>query len=109
MEIEEALQSMVNHGTVRTVYGDPITAEGRTIVPVARVRYGFGAGSGSSAGARAGQGGGGGLNAAPVGVVEISHDGTRFIPIGEERWKTVLALGLGICIGWLVATQRRAI
>ena len=107
MEIEEALQSMVNHGTVRTVYGDPITAEGRTIVPVARVRYGFGAGSGKRNGERPeqGGGGGGGLIAVPVGVVEISREGTRFIPIGEEKWKTALAVGLGICIGWQVAKQ----
>jgi uncharacterized spore protein YtfJ len=109
MEIEEVLQSMVNQATVRTVYGDPVTAEGRTIVPVARVRYGFGSGSGSRTGERPGQGGGGGggLLAVPVGVVEISSEGTRFISL-EERWKVVLAVGLGICIGWLLAKQSRA-
>ncbi len=33
--------------SVKTVYGEPVTAEGKTIIPVARVRYGFGAGGGT--------------------------------------------------------------
>ena len=32
--------------TVNTVYGDPLVAEVKTIIPVAKVRFGFGAGFG---------------------------------------------------------------
>ena len=30
--------------TVRTVFGDPMEVHGRTIIPVAKVRFGFGMG-----------------------------------------------------------------
>jgi uncharacterized spore protein YtfJ len=33
-------------GNVKNVFGDPITVEGKTIIPVARIKYGFGAGAG---------------------------------------------------------------
>ena len=46
--VAERVQSAAN---VRTVYGDPVTAGGKTIIPVARVRYGFGAGGGQVGGA----------------------------------------------------------
>ena len=32
--------------TVRTVFGDPMQVHGRTIIPVAKVRFGFGMGMG---------------------------------------------------------------
>lgn len=33
-------------GGVKKVFGEPVVAEGKTVVPIARIRYGFGAGSG---------------------------------------------------------------
>ena len=51
MDVPETIKSiserLQNAATVKTIYGDPIDAEGKTIIPVARVRYGFGAGGGS--------------------------------------------------------------
>jgi uncharacterized spore protein YtfJ len=98
------------HGSasVRQVFGDPIRAEGRTIVPVARVAYGFGAGGGKtedSADRRQqgeGGGGGGGVSATPVGVIEIGATGTRFVPIATPARTIGLLLtgaGLGLLLG----------
>lgn len=100
--IAERLQGTAN---VKTVYGEPISAEGKTIIPVAKVAYGFGGGSGKKAGEGAGcpegEGGGGGVAAKPVGVVEITGDGTRFIEFGEKK-KLLGAVAAGILIGFLI-------
>jgi hypothetical protein len=41
--ITERLHSTAH---VKTIYGEPIVAEGKTIIPVAEVKYGFGGGGG---------------------------------------------------------------
>jgi uncharacterized spore protein YtfJ len=45
--IAEPLQSSA---TVKAVFGDAIPAQGRTIIPVARVGYGFGGGGAKGVG-----------------------------------------------------------
>ncbi|MFV0435230.1 MAG: GerW family sporulation protein [Leucobacter sp.] len=68
---------------VHSAYGDPITVDGTTIIPVACTSYGFGAGEGDAGGSDTvgeGSGGGGGGVAIPVGAY-VTHDGsTRFEP-----------------------------
>src|SRR5205085_4199217 len=92
---------------VRNVYGEPVSAHDRTLIPAARIGYGFGAGgreSGSgegSASAPAGGGGGGGTGAIPVGVVEISATGTRFIRFYEPKMIGV-ALAAGLITGYIL-------
>lgn len=89
---QEILQSMAERfastASVKQVFGEPIERGGRTIVPVARVKYRLGAGygGGEQEGAAvdrplaAGGGGGGGVvKAKAVGALEITQDGVRFI------------------------------
>jgi len=57
----------------RLCYGDPVHVEGRTVIPVARVRAAGGLGQ---------RGGGGRLDAVPVGFIEVSQAGARFEAIG---------------------------
>ncbi len=94
MSLVESIATLLSgNATVRTVYGDPVRADGRTIIPVARVTYGFGGGDG--AGERGDQqGGGGGLIARPFGVVEVTERGTRFIRASNRA-----ALGVGVLAG----------
>jgi uncharacterized spore protein YtfJ len=66
--------------TVKAVFGEPIHAEGKTVVPVAKIAYGFGAGSQKDGG-----GGGGGVRAFPAGALEITATGTRFVPFNDFR------------------------
>ena len=97
----QAFAEKLHHSaTVKTIYGEPIEAAGRTIIPVARVAYGFGGGpaiqsDGDSVTEAAG--GGGGVSTRPLGVFEVTLDGTRFIGIGS--WKkaaTWLLVGFGV-------------
>ena len=96
----------------RLCYGDPVTAEGRTVIPVARVsaRGGLGFGSGSGTGEGEGGGGGGKLNATPVGFIEVTADGTRFVAIDDgastERMVGSAARAAGT-LALLLAVARR--
>jgi len=106
----------LQHGAgINTVYGDPIVAEGKTIIPVAKVAYGFGAGAGpprkgegeDQTGGKEAGGGGGGIVARPVGVIEITKEETKFVPIDERR-KLAGALIIGLLLGlWLGSRRSR--
>jgi uncharacterized spore protein YtfJ len=98
-QLSEAVGSTV---TVKSVFGEPIRAEGRTVVPVARVRYAFGGGFGSGHGGEGEGGGGGGcVHAYPAGALEITACGTRFVPLLSIR-VVAAALGVGALIGvWM--------
>src|SRR5580704_17529611 len=82
-KISESLGTTAN---VKSVFGEPIHLEGKTVVPVAKVAYAFGAGGGrapfreGSGEYPEGGGGGGGVKAYPDGALEITRDATRFIP-----------------------------
>ena len=96
----------------RLCYGDPVSAEGRTVIPVARVsaRGGLGFGAGAGEGEGEGGGGGGKLSATPVGFIEVTADGTRFVPIDDgasgERMVRSVAGGAGM-LALLLAVARR--
>jgi uncharacterized spore protein YtfJ len=103
MNVSEPLKSIgdqIQSAGARKVYGDPVTVGVRTVIPVARVRYGFGGGGGGHRGdaqtAEQGGGGGGGGQISAVGVIEITPAGTRFIPIWDGRIVLVL---IGFCLG----------
>jgi len=73
----------------KRVVGDPIEAQGRTVIPLVSLGFGFGAGGGTGSGTApkqgegaphgegsgGGTGGGGGVR--PVGVIIIEKDGVR--------------------------------
>lgn len=106
--LRTALRGLEENASVRKAYGDPIESDGRTIIPVARVVYGFGAGSGSSPemedGGGEGSGGGGGAITDPIGVLEVTEHGTRFVRF--TNWKQLgLAAGIGLLLGLLVGRK----
>lgn len=98
--------------TVRSVFGEPIHVNGKTVVPVAKVSYAFGGGAGegrdSAHAARQGEGGGGGgaVRAFPAGVLEITDTTTRFVPFTNLTW-IVAAVAAGAALGGLIAIRRR--
>ncbi len=63
--------------SAKTVVGDPIIAEGKTIIPLISVGVGFGAGTGMGKEASGGGGAGGGLGLKPVAVIIIDQRGVR--------------------------------
>ena len=79
-EIEKVL-------TTRTIVGEPITIEGRTLIPLISVGFGFGAGGASGKGEAKqkgeGEGGGtgGGAWVRPIAVIIIDENGVRIEPV----------------------------
>jgi uncharacterized spore protein YtfJ len=95
---------------VKVVYGEPQVIEGKTIIPVAVASYGFGAGAGSGTDPQGegSAGGGGGMRVKPVGVVEITAERTRFIPIVDvNRLATLGLIALVVVLFWARRTFRR--
>jgi uncharacterized spore protein YtfJ len=111
MNIQQIFESLAERvsssASVKSIYGEPVTACGRTIIPVAQTRYGFGFGGGRPKGDEtAGGGGGARVSARPRGVLEISDSGTRWISL-ENRRGTAVALAAGFVLGAAVVTLRR--
>jgi uncharacterized spore protein YtfJ len=113
--IDGVLERLVKSGSVRTVYGDPVTVGERTVIPVARISYGFGGGFGRATASRdaadgsapdEGGGGGGGVTARPAGALEVTGEGTRFIEFGAGRG-LVTAFAAGLGLGLLVSRLGR--
>lgn len=117
--IEGAVDRLRASASVKTVYGEPIITEGKTVIPVAKVAYGFGAGHGSGTHERKtpngkkpvegeGEGAGGGVAAKPVGVVEITGQETKFVQFGAPKKLMITALvgaGVGVGLGLLLGRR----
>src|SRR5262245_65853822 len=105
-------ETLGSTATVKSVFGEPIHVNGKTVVPVAKVAYGFGGGFGmgkdSAHADREGEGGGGGggVRAFPAGALEITDNSTRFVPCLDFRWLGA-ALTTGAVIGSLILNRRR--
>jgi len=91
-EIEKVLST-------RTVVGDPITIEGRTLIPLISVGFGFGAGGGSGKGEARQKGEGvaggtgGGAWVRPAAVIIIDKDGVRLETVMGSIATTIEKLG----------------
>lgn len=64
---------------VRTAYGEPVTLDDVTVIPVALAWFGFGGGTGPEE-PSVGNGGGGGGASVPVGAYIKDRTGVRFEP-----------------------------
>jgi uncharacterized spore protein YtfJ len=99
---------------VELVYGEERKVGDKTIIPIAAIAYAFGGGAGGGVeGARhnghsedtggavgGGGGGGGSVRVQPVGVLEVTEDETRMVPILDwTRIVTTAVTGLAI---WMV-------
>lgn len=102
------LEGVKSSASVSTVYGKPIQASGKTIIPVAKVAYGFGGGGETEKNGTFGkrkvekeEGGGGGVAVKPVGVLEVTGSKTRFVPVSRKaRLFGFLALGFVTGLIW---------
>jgi uncharacterized spore protein YtfJ len=121
----EALADLREKADVDACFGEPVTIEGRTVIPVAKVTYGFAMGIGRAAAAEeetAGESegqaaeaadgggnsgaGGGAMLAQPFAVVEVTPEGTRVQAIIDEQKVTLAA---GLLAGWAVFWLARAL
>jgi uncharacterized spore protein YtfJ len=109
--LQSLKESIFSQVGVKAIYGEPISAQGKTVIPVAKLMYGYGAGAGTGGVGNAsaqgeGGGGGAGVRAVPVGVIEVSDQQTRFIPI-TSRKKLAGAVLAGILLGLTWRRRRR--
>jgi uncharacterized spore protein YtfJ len=103
--VDQLAKTIGAHSHADTIFGAPITRDGVTVIPVARVIGAFAAGTGSGggekseeghAGGGAGIGGGGGFMVSPVGMIEIRPEGARFKKLEQPlgAWGDVGELAL---------------
>ncbi len=109
MDIQNYYQSFAERlqasAQVKTIFGEPIEALDRIIIPVASIGYGFGGGpvkKGETDSVVSVAGGGGGVGAKPIGVFEITDTTTRFIPVGYSWKKGAISVAVGFGLGYLL-------
>ena len=119
-EIDAMLDGLADlraRANANAVFGNPVTAEGRTVIPVAKVTYGFGImGAGREMTPQeaeaeeaeesqemepgdSGGGMGGGMMARPLAIIEVTPGGSRVKPVIDEQ---KLALAGGLLGAWIV-------
>lgn len=92
MKVEEILKTVTeeiaNMISTKTVIGEHITIEGRTIIPVTKVCFGFGSGGGEGKGKIGeegfGGGGGGGGAIQPVAFIVVSREDVKVYSLKEK-------------------------
>ncbi len=98
-------------GGARLCYGKPVKSGDRTVIPVARVHSVGGFGLGQGPHGDAGGGGGGAIDAAPVGFIEITPEGSRFESIPDPAGAALAvrngAAAIGVLAAGLLAVRRR--
>ena len=45
--LQSLKDTVLGQASVKAIYGEPISAHGKTIIPVAKIMYGYGAGAGT--------------------------------------------------------------
>jgi uncharacterized spore protein YtfJ len=83
MDVMDVIEKAQDTAVIDRVFGRPITQDGVTIIPVARIAGGGGGGSGKQEGERAGEGSGGGfgLGVVPAGVFVVKEGKVRWQPV----------------------------
>lgn len=109
-ELLDAFQELRRKADVNAVFGQPVTQEGHTVIPVAEVAYTFEMDIAESDADELGTSGGGsgGVSVQPLGVVEVTPTETRVRAIiDEQRLALAGALLIGWAIFWLARTLVR--
>jgi len=95
----DTVRQAVEHATASRVFGAPVTQDGVTLLPVAKVQGGGGGGSGQSGEGQAdgsvGNGGGFGVSARPMGVFVLKD--------GKVSWQPAVDINRIVLGGQLVA------
>ncbi len=109
------LERIKGSAKVEVVYGEPREIGEKTVIPVAAVAYGFGAGAGAGPGGPGGDGasggsggggvGGGAVRIHPVGVLEVTADETRLVPVLD--WTRIITTGLTFFGLWMIVRALR--
>jgi len=114
--LEKLAERVGGKASIKAVFGEPISRNGKTIVPVAKIRWGFGGGTGTGPSSQAadapvgtGTGAGGGVTAEPIGYLEIGDDGAAFKPIAAAYPSPVFLLAAGFAGSLVIRAIARLI
>lgn len=112
-DLQKRFAEMQSKAGVEAVFGEPIQLDGRTVIPVASVRYGFGMGGGTGPGkdkerdAPSGGGGGGAARVEPIALIEAVDGRIRVLPIvNVTRLAAIGAFVIAWAIFWGTRTAR---
>lgn len=108
-QISESLQrQLTNSADVHRVYGSPVSVGEKTIIPIAHVSCGYRGGVVSRGEGHESGGGGGSIEARPVGVIEVSQVGARFVPVFDPAvvFSAARAAVIGLVIGLILPRRR---
>lgn len=106
----DLVEDVRRNADVNAVFGEPLTTDGRTIIPVAEVLYGVGLGFGTAGAVEGeeqpgGSGSGGVVRARPLGVIEVTAEGVRVEPVLDEQKIVVAGVLLTAWIAaWIAGT-----
>lgn len=106
-ELKDILGRIGKDVDANTVFGETRVLEGRAIIPVASVSYGGGGGAGRGGeeafgeGEGEGLGLGFGLTAKPLGVIEITADEVRWVPVVDVAKVVMVCVIGGVLAGVL--------
>ncbi|HEU5300584.1 MAG TPA: spore germination protein GerW family protein, partial [bacterium] len=110
-DLQKRFAEMQSKAGVEAVFGEPIQLDGRTVIPVASIRYGFGMGGGTGPrkdrdGDTVGGGGGGGAaRIEPVALIEAVDGRIRVQPIINVTRLAAIAAGVLVwAIFWITRT-----
>ncbi len=121
-DIGDTMQALIRSASAGAVFGEPVSAGDRVIVPAADtsagVGFGFGAGggqgegpenTGTGSGGGGGGGGGGGASARPVAAIEVGPEGVTIHPVIDRTRLGIASMVTGVFVlFWLVRLVRGA-
>jgi uncharacterized spore protein YtfJ len=121
--LETIARGFGQNASIKNVYGEPVTAHGRTIIPVAKIAMGLGGGYGVKKDKKQklaetaerpqdnnngeGSGAGGGMYATAKGVYEITDKGTCFIPADATKQLLAIAAIAFVTGRWVGRRKRK--
>jgi uncharacterized spore protein YtfJ len=109
MDVSETISTAERALTVKRVFGDPLTHDGITVIPVARIIGGAGGGAGQAPESSGqGEGSGFGLGAAPVGVFVIRGEQVSWQPAVDVNRVLLGALAVAVVALLTVGSWVRA-
>lgn len=90
--LKENLEALVSHlenmVQAKTVVGEPIESNGKTIIPLIKVRVGFGSGGGEGnapqQGTGKGEGGGAGMSISPTALLIVDENGAQVYSLSQK-------------------------
>ncbi|MFI1202663.1 GerW family sporulation protein [Streptomyces sp. NPDC020883] len=104
--MERVVEQFGSRASVSAVFGEPVTSDGITVIPVAEIGFGFAGGTGPEAGAVSAGQGGGGVGARPRGYIEIK-DGTATYKPFRAPWVNVAVPLAALLAGTVVPLLAR--